>query len=269
MSYFEHDDGIAFEMLNELVSFCNEKNIDIEAFHHECGTNQFELDFVFDSPSKTSDKIIYLKRLISIFAKQKNLVPCFLPKPIKNHSGSGMHINISVFKDKKNLFFEKSNNQKLSDFAYKFAGGIFKHISSICYFANPLKNSYDRLNSGFETPTKIKLSAIDRSALIRVPKSSYQNTRLELRSPDISCNPYLTILAVLISGFDALKVFYTKHGIKSVDINNTSNIYSSFENFNKQWKNSTLPKSIEEAKASFSKDKLLKNIFPKYKLTLN
>lgn len=187
--------------LLEIADFCKDK-INLEAVHHECANNQFEIDFKYASPLQTADNIVFLKTIIKYFANKHNLVACFMPKPLNNTSGSGMHINMSVFKKSTNLFYDKTDTCNLSSFAYSFINNIFKHIGGITAFANPIVNSYKRLNTGFETPSTINYSAINRSALIRIPKATKNSTRLELRSPDVACNPYLTFLAILQSSFD-------------------------------------------------------------------
>ena len=252
LSYFENDDGRCFDVLNSLVDFCDGKNIDIEAFHHECGKSQFEIDYKFDSPSKTADRVVYLKRLLSIFAQKNNLTVSFLPKPFKDECGSGMHTNISVFSGGENLFYQKSDANKLSSFAYNFANGIFRHIKPICAFANPSNNSYDRLFAGSEVPQKVNLSKSDRTALIRIPKFTKNGARLEFRLPDISCNPYSTFLAVLMAGFENINF---SENI-SMQIANQKNQNISIEKFEND-KNTEIPKNLDEAKLALKQDKLL------------
>ena len=187
--------------LTEIADFCKDK-INLEAIHHECANNQYEIDFKYDNPLKTADNIVFVKRVIKYFANKHNLVACFMPKPINNTSGSGMHINMSVFKNNKNLFYDKCDKNNLSEFAYCYMQNIFNHICAITAFTNPIVNSYKRLNGGFEAPTNIEYSSSNRSVLMRIPKATPKTTRLELRSPDVACNPYLAFLAILIAGFE-------------------------------------------------------------------
>lgn len=203
LNYFQFSNDSSYFVINEILHFCKHTNIEIEQCHHECANNQYEIDFKYDTPTNTADKIIYLKKIISFFAEKHNLYACFLPKPIKNQSGSGMHVNISVVDShKKNLFYSQYGKFGLSDFAWDFANNINKHICAITAVANPIENSYDRLNAKIETPSKICINRCDRSALIRVPNSSKKNTRIELRSPDVSCNPYLTFSCIIRAGFE-------------------------------------------------------------------
>ena len=199
--YFQQIDGIYRKCLEDISNFCKGKII-LEAIHHECGINQFEIDFKYDNPLQTADNIIFLKNVIRYFAEKYELKSCFMPKPLNNASGSGMHINMSVFSDNENLFYDKNDVNHLSNFAYRYITNIFKHISAITALTNPNVNSYKRLNSGFETPTSVEYSAKNRSVLIRLPKATKNTTRVELRSPDISCNPYLAFAGILLAGFE-------------------------------------------------------------------
>ena len=228
-----------FELcLSDIANFCSDK-INLEAVHHECGINQYEIDFKYDTPLKTADKIVFIKRVIKYFASKYNLIACFMPKPLNNISGSGMHINMSVFKNDVNLFYDETDKNHLSDFAYNYIKNIFRHISAISAFANPLVNSYKRLNSGFEAPTSVEYSASNRSVLMRIPKATKKTTRVELRSPDVSCNPYITFLAVLLAGFE--NIFDFKSNVKTPK---------------------NLPRSLFDAINFLKKDELLNRIVP-------
>jgi glutamine synthetase len=204
LQYFSELDSEFSTCLNEIVSFCEKSRVVVEAVHHECGLNQFELDFKYDSPLATADNIVFLKQIIRFFAQKHGLFACFMPKPLNGTSGSGMHINMSVFDDDTNLFFDETDKNHISKFAYKYINGIFKHIGAITALTNPNVNSYKRLNSGFETPTSVEYSAKNRSVLMRIPLGTQKTTRLELRSPDVSCNPYLAFASVLMAGFEDL-----------------------------------------------------------------
>ena len=171
LKYFNQITGDYSNCLNDICNFCADK-INLEALHHECGRNQFEIDWKYDTPLKTADNVVFLKRVIRFFAEKYGFRACFMPKPLNGVSGSGMHLNISIFKGEQNLFYDKNDTNNLSEFAYKFVKNIFNHISAITAFANPLVNSYKRLNTGFETPTQVNYSSTNRSALVRIPKAS-------------------------------------------------------------------------------------------------
>lgn len=205
----------------------------VECVHHECASNQYELDFKFDNPLETADKVTLIKDILKDVAEKSNLYVSFMPKPIQNFAGSGMHINLSIFSNGKNIF---NSDSGLSDVAKFFTSGIIKHIKGITAFANPLINSYKRLGAGYETPNKICVSEKDRLALIRVPDAIGENQRIELRSPDNCCNPYLTFASILYSGFDGLQEKNLKY-------------------FNS--KTSHLPKNLEESLKHLKNDKYL------------
>lgn len=210
--YFSKIENRAKNCLLSVAEFCSKSNIKIELIHHECANNQYELDFRFDTPTKTADKIVYIKYLLRYFANKNNLVACFMPKPLNNQSGSGMHTNISIFDNDKNLFYSKKDRYGLSKFAKNFIENIIYHIGGITAFACSNNNSYKRLSAKMESPSKIKWSFCDRTALIRIPKADKDATRIELRLPDVSANPYLLFLSVLTAGFDNSK--QTKRAIK-------------------------------------------------------
>lgn len=189
------------QCLSEVNEYCKLNGIQVEAVHHEVGESQFELDFKYDLPLVTADRVIIIKKLLRYFADKHNLFACFMPKPKNFVSGNGMHINMSVFKNKKNMFYSKTDCNGISRLAYEYMENIMKHISAITAFANPITNSYKRLNTGYEAPTTVKYSSQNRNVLLRLPKASQNTTRVELRSPDTSCNPYLTFSAVLMAGF--------------------------------------------------------------------
>lgn len=174
----------------------------VECVHHECAPNQYELDFKFDSPLEIADKVTIIKDILKDVAEKSSLYVSFMPKPIQNIAGSGMHINVSIFKNNQNMFI--GDNQQLSTLAKYFTSGILKHIKGITAFANPLINSYKRLHSGYEAPNKIGWSEKDRSVLIRVPTAEGVNKRIELRSPDNCCNPYLTFASIMYAGLDGI-----------------------------------------------------------------
>lgn len=225
--------------LTEVAEFCK-KQIFIEALHHECAPHQFEITFRFNNPLKTADNIIFLKRVIKHFANLNGLQACFMPKPLNNASGSGMHVNISVFRKNKNLFYDGLDQNNLSQLAYGFMQNVFKHIGAITALTNPIVNSYKRLNSGFEAPNMVDYSAKNRSSLIRLPAGNKNSTRIELRLPDVSCNPYLAFCAILLAGFENL-----------FDVE-TENL------FIKQ-----LPHSLSEALCFLKQDNLISKLVPK------
>ena len=190
----------------EICLSLEEMGFEIEASHHEVATGQHEIDFKYDDALSTADKVMTLKMAVKTIAMRHGRHATFMPKPIFGIAGSGMHINMSLNKDGVNAFYDESNEKDgLSKTAYQFIAGILAHARGFTAITNPLVNSYKRLVPGYEAPVYIAWSAQNRSPLVRVPASRGQGTRVELRSPDPSCNPYLAFAAVLASGLDGIR----------------------------------------------------------------
>lgn len=182
-----------------------EMGFEIEASHHEVAPGQHEIDFKYQEALTTADNVMTFKMVVKTIAQRNGLHATFMPKPIFGINGSGMHTNVSLYKDGKNAFYDENDPLKLSQEAYWFIGGIIKHIRAITAITNPLVNSYKRLVPDYEAPVYIAWSARNRSPLIRIPAARGEATRLELRSPDPSCNPYLALAAILVAGLDGIK----------------------------------------------------------------
>ncbi|MDO4619150.1 MAG: type I glutamate--ammonia ligase [Lachnospiraceae bacterium] len=178
---------------------------EVETSHHEVARGQHEIDFKYGEALSTADKIMTFKLAVKVIAQRNGLHATFMPKPLSGVSGSGMHINMSLFRDGKNIFCDESNPNGLSREAYYFIGGILKHMKGITALTNPLVNSYKRLVPGYEAPCFLAWSTSNRSALIRIPAVSGQATRIELRCPDPSCNPYLALAVCLAAGLDGIE----------------------------------------------------------------
>ncbi len=176
----------------------------IEASHHEVAPAQHEIDFKYDEALATADNIMTFKLAVKTIAKRHGLHATFMPKPKFGVNGSGMHINMSLARDGKNIFDDTSDQLGLSQEAYYFIGGIMKHMKGMTAVTNPLVNSYKRLVPGYEAPVYIAWSATNRSPLIRIPASRGENTRIELRCPDPAANPYLALAVCLRAGLDGI-----------------------------------------------------------------
>ena len=166
---------------------------------------QHEIDFKYDNALVTADNIMTFKMVVKTIAKRHGLYATFMPKPITDVDGSGMHINMSLEKDGKNIFFDKSNPMGLSKECYHFIAGLIKHAKGMSCICNPLVNSYKRLVPGYEAPVAICWSSINRSPLIRIPASRGAGTRIEFRSPDPAANPYLVMALCLAAGLDGIE----------------------------------------------------------------
>jgi len=189
----------------DMVLNLEELGFEIEASHHEVAPAQHEIDFKYGEALKTADNVMTFKLTVKTIAKRHGLYASFMPKPKFGVCGSGMHTNMSLFKDGKNVFAEDNDVNGLSKEAYSFIAGIMKHMKSIAAITNPIVNSYKRLVPGFEAPTYIAWSATNRSPLIRVPAARGNSTRVELRCPDSAANPYLVFALCLAAGLDGIK----------------------------------------------------------------
>jgi glutamine synthetase len=182
-----------------------EMGFEIEAAHHENAPGQHEIDFKYMDVLKVADCIQTFKQVVKTVAYRNGLYATFIPKPLAGVSGSGMHTNLSIFKDGRNIFYDGSDPLNLSKEAYWFIGGLMKYAVEMCAITNPIVNSYKRLVPGHEAPVYLAWSPKNRSPLIRVPAVSGESTRIEFRSPDSSCNPYLALALILNAGLEGIK----------------------------------------------------------------
>ncbi|MCP1662350.1 MAG: type I glutamate--ammonia ligase [Methanocalculus sp. MSAO_Arc1] len=197
---------LAEDVRRDIILALTDMDFDIEASHHEVAESQHEIDFKYGDALTTADNVITFKFATKTIALQKGLHATFMAKPIYGINGSGMHTNCSLATmDGQNAFYDPDAPKQLSDTALKFVGGLLKHVKAITRIANPTVNSYKRLVPGYEAPVYIGWSASNRSALVRVPAPRGRSTRVELRSPDPTCNPYLTFAAILAAGLDGIR----------------------------------------------------------------
>lgn len=182
-----------------------EMGFEIEASHHEVAIAQHEIDFKYSEALSAADNIITFKMVVKSCADAHGLSATFMPKPVFGQAGSGMHTNMSLFRNGEDAFYDSGSESGLSHIAYNFIAGVLKHTKGMCAITNPLINSYKRLVPGYEAPCHIAWTLSNRSALIRVPASRGLGTRVELRNPDPSCNPYLEFAVLLAAGLDGIK----------------------------------------------------------------
>ena len=185
-----------------------ESGIDVEVHHHEVGTaGQGEIDIRYDTLTSSGDSIALYKYIIKNVARSHNLVATFMPKPLFQDNGSGMHVHTSLWKDGKNVFYDPQGYSLLSETALYYIGGLLKHARSLCAIIAPTTNSYKRLVPGYEAPVNIAYSQRNRSACVRIPvySKSEKSKRVEFRTPDPSCNPYLAFSALLMAGLDGIQ----------------------------------------------------------------
>jgi len=195
------------DLRSEMVMVMQQVGIEVETHHHEVGTaGQAEIDMKYSSMSHMADQLMWYKYIVKNVALAAGKTVTFMPKPLYGDNGSGMHTHQSLWKDEKPLF-AGDGYAGLSEMALHYIGGILRHAQAICAFANPTTNSYRRLVPGFEAPANLAYSARNRSAAVRIPmySPSPKAKRLEFRSPDASCNPYLAFAAMLMAGLDGIE----------------------------------------------------------------
>lgn len=236
---------------------------EIEASHHEVAEGQNEIDFKYGPALETADKIMTFKLVVKSIAQRHGLYASFMPKPIFGINGSGMHINMSLFKDGKNAFADSNDKNGLSEIAYQFIAGVLKHIKGLAAVTNPLVNSYKRLVPGYEAPVYLAWSCSNRTALIRVPASRGAGTRIELRCPDPSANPYLVLAVLLQAGLDGIK------NKLQVEDETDANIFAMSDKERKEAGIENLPNNLYEAvnflkKSELAKEALGDHIFNNY-----
>ncbi len=208
--YFDFSSDIASEVRKEMVNGLEALGIRVEASHHEVAVGQHEIDFEYADALSTADNAVTFKYTLKAVAEQHDLYATFMPKPIFGINGSGMHCHQSLFSiaTGKNAFYDANDEYGLSEDAKFFLAGQLAHAKGMCAIIAPLVNSYKRLVPGYEAPVYISWARINRSALIRIPKASpgkTSSTRIELRCPDPSCNPYLAFAVMLKCGLDGIK----------------------------------------------------------------
>ncbi|MCL1873998.1 MAG: glutamine synthetase family protein [Clostridiales bacterium] len=189
----------------DIILALEEMGFEVEASHHESAPGQHEIDFKYAGALAAADKVQTFKYVVRVIAQNHGLHATFMPKPLFGVAGSGMHINQSLFTKDKNAFFDPDGENQLSSTAYHYLGGLIHHIKALTAIVNPTVNSYKRLISGYEAPVYIAWAQKNRSPLVRIPAKRGISSRMELRSPDPSCNPYLAFAVVLKAGLDGIK----------------------------------------------------------------
>jgi glutamine synthetase len=238
----------------DMVLTLEDMGFEIEASHHEMAPAQHEIDFKYDEALKTADNIMTFKLTVKTIAKRHGIYATFMPKPKYGINGSGMHINMSLSKNGKNIFQDESDELGLSKEAYYFIGGIMKHMKGMTTITNPLVNSYKRLVPGYEAPVYIAWSATNRSPLIRIPAQRGEKTRIELRCPDPSSNPYLALAVCLASGIDGIRNKIEPPASVSC------NIFNMTEQEMKDARIEALPGSLGEAVEALEQDAFIQGV---------
>jgi glutamine synthetase len=222
--------------------------------HHEVSDGQHEINFRYADALTTADRVITLKYVTKVIARNHNLHASFMPKPLFGLNGSGMHTHLSLFsKDGKNAFHDPNDKNQLSKLAKYFIAGLLKYVKEITAILNPTVNSYKRLVPGFEAPTYISWANRNRSALIRIPTGRGNSTRCELRNPDLSGNPYLQFAVLLAAGLKGAEEKIDPPAAVE------QNIYSLTEKEREKYDIHHLPESLGHAISLMEESQLVKD----------
>ncbi|MEW5867188.1 MAG: type I glutamate--ammonia ligase [Bacillota bacterium] len=239
------------EARRDMVLALQKMGFEIEASHHEVAPAQHEIDFRYADGLKTADNIATFRFVVRVVARQHNLHATFMPKPVFGVNGSGMHTHQSLFRNGENAFYDPKGKYQLSDEALYYIGGLMKHARAFAAITNPTVNSYKRLVPGYEAPVYIAWSERNRSPLVRVPAARKSATRIELRNPDPSCNPYLALAVMLKAGLDGIK----NRILPPEPVNR--NIYALTAAERKEMGIESLPGSLKEALEELQQDPVI------------
>ena len=241
----------------DMVLTLEDMGFEITSSHHEIAPGQHEIDFRYDEALVTADNRMTFKMVVKTIAKRHGLHATFMPKPRTETYGSGMHINISLSRKGVNAFQSDDDRNGLSKEGYYFIGGLMKHMKAITCITNPTVNSYKRFVPGYEAPVYIGWSAKTRGPLVRIPSGRGENTRIELRSPDSTANPYLTLAVLLMAGLDGINNQIEPQ--KSID----QNIQKMTRRQREELKIEELPRTLKDAVDELEKDEFIRQVLGK------
>jgi glutamine synthetase len=228
--------------IQRAMGFENEKD------HPEVAPSQFEINYTYGDVVTAADQIQLYKLICRQVATQMGMTASFLPKPVVGVNGSGMHTNMSITKEGKNLFWDPKGQEKLSAFGWEFIDRILTHGNDICLLMNSSVNAYRRLDPHFEAPNQIKASAVDRGSMVRVPIGNEKSSRVEVRSVAPDANPYMVLFSIFKSGLDGETA--NLENLRQAERYLPDNIYTAIENFrNAAWTTKLLG---EDVKARFA-----------------
>jgi len=235
---------VASDLRKETVLMLEDMGIRVEYTHHEVGPSQHEIDLRYTDALTMADNAMTYRLVVKEIAIRHGVYATFMPKPLFGHNGSGMHTHQSLFKGNSNVFFSPTDPYNLSDIAKKYIAGLLKHAPEFTVITNQWVNSYKRLVPGYEAPVYLSWATKNRSDLIRVPGYKPGNelaTRVELRSPDPACNPYLAFAVMLSAGLEGIEKGYEL--VPPVE----RNVYTMSEKERKELGIVSLPKDLHEA----------------------
>lgn len=239
----------------ETILALEEMGIGIEYSHHEVAPSQHEIDFRYTDALTMADNVMTYRLVVKEIALSHGVYATFMPKPLQDENGSGMHINMSLFKGERNAFFDPKDSYHLSKTAKHFMAGLLTHISELTIVTNQWVNSYKRLVPGYEAPVYLTWAERNRSDLIRIPAykpGKEVSTRVELRSPDPACNPYLCFSVILAAGLEGIEKRY------ELPPPVEENVFKLSEQERKKRMINVLPGSLDEAIALAEGSELLK-----------
>jgi glutamine synthetase len=239
--YFDHTPAVVgHDFRRQAITLLEAMGVSVEFSHHEGAPGQQEIDLRYADALSTADNIMTFRHVIKEVALEQGFYASFMPKPFTDHPGSGMHTHVSLFKGEENAFYDANAELNLSEVGRQFVAGILKHASEITAVTNQWVNSYKRLQGGGEAPAIINWGHNDRGALVRIPmyKPNKENsTRIEFRSPDSACNPYLAYAVMIAAGLRGIEGKY------KLEASNDS---------------ATLPANLNEAIAIMEKSELVR-----------
>ncbi|MGH7701728.1 MAG: type I glutamate--ammonia ligase [Gemmatimonadales bacterium] len=256
-----HDDGAYFdltpldkgeEIRRVIVNNLEDMGFEVEAAHHEVAPGQHEVDFKYADALTTADNLATFKFVVRNVANRYGFVASFMPKPIQGQNGSGMHTHQSLFNGPDNAFFDSKAEHQLSRVALSYVEGLLEHARGFCAITNPLVNSYKRLVPGYEAPVNVAWSMRNRSPLVRIPERRGIGTRCELRMPDPSANPYLSLCVQLAAGLDGVE-----RKLEAREPVNRNIFTMSFRD-RRKYQIDELPRDLHEALDRFEKDDVIK-----------
>jgi glutamine synthetase len=256
-SYFDFSPrDLASEVRQDIILALESMGIEVERAHHEVASGQHEINFRYADALASADNCMTFKYVVKAVAQEHGLHATFMPKPIYGINGSGMHTHQSLFDSEgRNAFFDANDRYRLSPLAYNFVAGQMKHARGMTAIVAPTVNSYKRLVPGYEAPVYICWGQVNRSALIRIPRYSNgrdERTRLELRCPDPSCNPYLAYAAMLKAGLEGIQ----EKLMPPPPVE--ENVYDFSDEKLKEMSIDSLPGSLMEALGELERDDLLR-----------
>lgn len=253
----------ASDYRRQTVLALEKMGIDIISSHHEGAYSQHEIDLRHEDALTTADNIMTFKLTAKEIAQKNDIYASFMPKPLANQNGSGMHIHLSVFKNDKNIFFDESKPHCLSNKGKNFIAGLLKHANEFFPITNQWINSYKRFIKGYEAPTFNAWTGGIPSALVRVPeiiKSKSNSMRIELRNPDPACNPYLAFSAIIAAGLKGIEENYTlEDSLEEMEEKSINKISPLPGHLSEALINLTDSKLMKETLGDFIVEKFIKN----------